>query len=93
MIKKKEAFLNGFDQGAFSGVRRFSDPRFPHEIAQILPGEYFVSNEPKVVYTVLGSCPSACVIDPVTKIGGMNYFMLPVPKEKKVHDSWGESGR
>jgi chemotaxis protein CheD len=76
----------------FAHVRRMRDSRFPHEIAAILPGEFFVSAEPMIVYTVLGSCVSACIRDPVTGIGGMNHFMLPAPKEGGS-DSWGESTR
>ena len=53
------------------------DRRFPYEIASILPGELFVSKEPMIVYTVLGSCISACIRDPVVGVGGMNHFMLP----------------
>ena len=45
----------------FSHIRRMRDTRFPHEIAAILPGEFFVSPDPMIVYTVLGSCVSACV--------------------------------
>lgn len=80
------------DSETFSHIRRVRDHRFPHEVAQILPGEYFVSKEPMVVYTVLGSCISVCVLDPVLRIGGMNHFMLPAPKNSQ-HDSWGESAR
>jgi chemotaxis protein CheD len=76
----------------FSHIRRMRDDRFPHEIASILPGEFFVSRDPMIVYTVLGSCISACIRDPVAGVGGMNHFMLPEPKEK-AHDSWGESTR
>lgn len=76
----------------FSHVRRMRDTRFPHEIASILPGEFFVSREPMVVYTVLGSCISACIRDPIVGVGGMNHFMLPEPKEGG-NDSWGESTR
>jgi len=68
------------------------DARFPHPIAQLLPGDYFASRAPMVVYTVLGSCISACIMDPVLKIGGMNHFMLPEPKLGR-HASWGESTR
>ncbi|MBH0201223.1 MAG: chemoreceptor glutamine deamidase CheD [Nitrospira sp.] len=68
------------------------DSRFPYEIASILPGEYFVSREPMIVYTVLGSCISACIRDPIAEVGGMNHFMLPKPKEGGS-DSWGESTR
>jgi chemotaxis protein CheD len=76
----------------FAHIRRMRDSRFPHEIASILPGEFFVSSDPMIVYTVLGSCISACIRDPVAGVGGMNHFMLPEPREK-AHDSWGESTR
>lgn len=76
----------------FAHIRRMRDNRFPYEIASILPGEFFVSRDPMIVYTVLGSCISACIRDPVAGVGGMNHFMLPEPKEK-AHDSWGESTR
>lgn len=79
-------------RNAFAHIRRMRDNRFPHEIASIFPGEFFVSREPMVVYTVLGSCISACIRDPVVGVGGMNHFMLPEPKEA-AHDSWGESTR
>ena len=77
---------------AFAHIRRMRDQRFPYEIASILPGEYFVSVEPMIVYTVLGSCVSACIRDPVAGVGGMNHFMLPQPKQAGT-DSWGESTR
>jgi chemotaxis protein CheD len=77
----------------FPHVRRLRDERYPHEIASILPGEYFVSREPMIVYTVLGSCVSACVRDPLAGVGGMNHFMLPVPGGDGRSDSWGASGR
>lgn len=73
----------------FAHIRRMRDNRFPHELASILPGEFFVSREPMVVYTVLGSCISACIRDPVAGVGGMNHFMLPEPKEHQSGDSWG----
>lgn len=76
----------------FAHIRRMRDSRFPHEIASILPGEFFVSREPMIVYTVLGSCISACIRDPIVRVGGMNHFMLPEPNEA-AHDSWGESTR
>jgi len=53
----------------FAHIRRMRDDRFPHEIASILPGEFFVSRDPMIVYTVLGSCISACIRDPVAGVG------------------------
>ncbi len=82
------------DTENFSHIRRMRDSRFPHEIASILPGEFFVSREPMIVYTVLGSCISACIRDPIAGVGGMNHFMLPAPKAFSSGDSWaGESTR
>jgi chemotaxis protein CheD len=77
----------------FSHIRRMQDARCPHEIAVILPGEYFVSTTPMIVYTVLGSCISVCIRDPLAGVGGMNHFMLPAPKGDGRSDSWGESAR
>lgn len=77
----------------FRHIRRIQDPRFPHEIAAIMPGEHFVSAAPMIVYTVLGSCVSACIRDPVLNIGGMNHFMLPAPDGDYGSDSWADSGR
>jgi chemotaxis protein CheD len=42
----------------------------------IEPGEFFVSNQPIVLSTLLGSCIAACLYDPVHRIIGMNHFLL-----------------
>ena len=81
--------MPAIDTETFSHIRRMHDRRFPYEIACILPGEFFVSREPMVVYTVLGSCISAWIRDPIVGVGGMNHFMLPAPKEHQSGDSWG----
>lgn len=44
---------------------------------RIGPGEWAVSTEGETIVTVLGSCVSACMFDPVRRVGGMNHFMLP----------------
>ncbi len=46
----------------------------------INPGEYYVSREPEVISTLLGSCVAACVFDPVNRVFGMNHFLLPYSK-------------
>lgn len=45
--------------------------------ATIHIGGVFASRAPAIVRTVLGSCVSACLFDPLTSVGGMNHFMLP----------------
>jgi len=42
----------------------------------IEPGEYYVSRQPEVISTLLGSCVAACLFDPVNRVFGMNHFLL-----------------
>ena len=42
------------------------------------PGLIFAQKEACVITTVLGSCISVCLWDPVSKAGGMNHYMLPL---------------
>lgn len=46
----------------------------------IIQGENYVSGEPDlVISTLLGSCVSVCLQDPVGRVGGMNHFLLGEP--------------
>lgn len=40
------------------------------------PGEYFVTDADLIISTLLGSCVSACLWDPVNRVAGMNHFLL-----------------
>ncbi len=40
------------------------------------PGNLIASNEGRTVTTVLGSCISVCLWDPVLRSGGINHYML-----------------
>ena len=51
--------------------------RFGKKIHIIKPGEYKVSASDDMIGTLLGSCVSVCLHDPVRKVSGMNHFMLP----------------
>ena len=54
--------------------------RTPGEDYRILvvQGEYVVTDDPHaVLVTLLGSCVSACMRDPVSGVGGLNHFLLP----------------
>jgi len=61
----------------FEDIRRYFDSGECAWIAQVLPGDYYVTTAPEVITTVLGSCVSACVRDPVIGVAGLNHFMLP----------------
>jgi chemotaxis protein CheD len=64
-------------QPGFEHIRRYWDGERQCWIARLMPGEYYVCGDDEAIVTVLGSCVSACIRDPVRKIGGMNHFMLP----------------
>lgn len=53
------------------------DSKLKTQIMTIFAGEYYISSSKEVISTVLGSCVSVCLYDPVNKVGGMNHFMLP----------------
>jgi chemotaxis protein CheD len=78
------------DQNAAAAGRRFFDAASDAWIVKVLPGEFYLTNKPdEVLLTVLGSCVSACIRDPIAAVGGMNHFMLPQHKS----GSWGDELR
>jgi chemotaxis protein CheD len=68
----------------FEGIKSFWDSQHNLFSARILPGEYYVACGEEIITTVLGSCVSACIRDPIVGVGGMNHFMLP---EGAKHES------
>ncbi|WP_319557956.1 chemoreceptor glutamine deamidase CheD [Thiomicrorhabdus sp.] len=62
-------------------MQRSTDPIEGIETVKILPGEFYVTRANERIETVLGSCISACVRDPIAGVGGMNHFMLPVDRK------------
>ncbi|HFE53493.1 MAG TPA: hypothetical protein ENK07_08615 [Bacteroidetes bacterium] len=58
-------------------MRRTHNDRFKRDVVDIVAGEYYVTREPEIVTTLLGSCVATCLFDPEAGVGGMNHFMLP----------------
>jgi chemotaxis protein CheD len=56
---------------------RYFDREFQLEAVRIQPGQYHAMAGEGAISTVLGSCVSTCLWDPLQRIGGMNHFMLP----------------
>lgn len=46
----------------------------------LYPGQIFVSREPAIITTILGSCAALCLWDRRKRIGGMNHYLLPEGK-------------
>jgi chemotaxis protein CheD len=75
----------------FDGNKRFFDRDANIPVIKIISGECYVSQENEMIATILGSCISACIRDPLIKVGGMNHFLLPGDDVTDAHLS--ESGR
>lgn len=56
---------------------QYFDREFQVDAVKILPGQYHAARGSGTITTVLGSCVSTCLWDPLERIGGMNHFMLP----------------
>ena len=52
-------------------------------------GQLHVASAPTAITTVLGSCVSVCLYDPVAKIGGMNHYLLPLHVERDRSPRFG----
>lgn len=79
---------SGVEVGGDREVRRYFDPDFRATAIKVLPGEHYVTGDAEeMLVTVLGSCISACIRDPVAKVGGMNHFMLP----GEARGGWGHA--
>lgn len=75
----------------FSFINRYWDKVNNTFTAKILPGEFYVTTHHELITTVLGSCVSACIRDPIFGIGGMNHFMLPLEGENSS-TAWKNAG-
>ncbi|WP_196137325.1 chemoreceptor glutamine deamidase CheD [Aliikangiella sp. G2MR2-5] len=77
----------------FNHINRYWDKKTGKPTAKILPGEFYVTGHDELITTVLGSCISACIRDPVIGIGGMNHFMLPIQNENMAITNLSEAAR
>jgi chemotaxis protein CheD len=70
----------------------YFDREFQIVSVKIQPGQYYAASGEGSISTVVGSCVSTCLWDPVRRIGGMNHFMLPGEPSAKA-SPWGLSAR
>lgn len=71
----------------------YYDRLFDTDAAKIGPGEYYYTDQDMLIVTVLGSCISACIRDPIAGVGGMNHFMLPQGAKADMDNPVSESMR
>lgn len=51
-------------------------------------GDLVVRSTPVRMSTVLGSCVSVCLYDPLRRCGGMNHFLVPRGGQTAIHGEW-----
>ena len=70
----------------------YLDREFGMQAVKILPGQWHAARGDVAITTVLGSCVSTCLWDPLERIGGMNHFMLP-GDGASAQSAWADSAR
>ncbi|WKA29838.1 chemoreceptor glutamine deamidase CheD [Bradyrhizobium roseum] len=66
------------ENASATGSRKYRDPRFDAVAVKVFPGDHYVTSVvDEMLVTILGSCVTACIRDPLAGVGGMNHFMLP----------------
>ncbi|HLN24736.1 MAG TPA: chemoreceptor glutamine deamidase CheD [Patescibacteria group bacterium] len=66
---------------------RYFDPSFRIHVVKVLPCQlYFTRQTDEMIATILGSCVSACVRDPVAQVAALNHFMLPETAQPRSAD-------
>jgi chemotaxis protein CheD len=60
-----------------TGNLPYFDQQFKLPAVKLFPGDYIATQTPKLLVTLLGSCVSVCMRDPVNGVCGMNHFLLP----------------
>ncbi len=58
-------------------MKKGYDPSLEINVTTIFPGEFYATCQTELITTLLGSCISVVLIDPVNSVCGMNHFMLP----------------
>lgn len=71
---------------------QYLDREFGLPAVKILPGQWHAARGDVAITTVLGSCVSTCLWDPIERIGGMNHFMLP-GDGVNTQSAWADSAR
>ena len=77
-LAPKATAPRGLSEGTHPPPLMTSDEQnWEPQTCYLKPAELVVCQFPTRITTVLGTCVAVCLFDPVTKIGGMNHYMLP----------------
>ena len=73
----------------YDGPKRYYDQNLEQVVVKLMTGDCYVTDQPdEMLVTILGSCISVCMRDPVAGVAGMNHILLPgnVKEQKKKGD-------
>ncbi len=76
----------------FEAIHRYMDRRDDEVVAELRPGDFYVTKRGERIITILGSCVAACVRDVKVGVGGMNHFLLP-NVSRSAPGSWSDAAR
>jgi chemotaxis protein CheD len=76
MTRKSHASLFRPERG-FESVHHHWDHGAQAWVVHLMAGEYYLTSGAEIIATVLGSCVSTCIRDPMSGWASMNHFMLP----------------
>jgi chemotaxis protein CheD len=78
----------------YDGSKRYYDQVSEVTVVKLFSGDCYTSEKSgEMIMTILGSCISTCIRDPILRIGGMNHFLLPGNNEGSTIDKMSESAR
>lgn len=81
-------------EGFYSHSGRQFDAREGLYAIKIFSGDCYVTPaHDEMLVTILGSCVTACVRDPLAGVGGMNHFLLPGDEGGSVRLADGDAAR
>lgn len=94
MVENLHLAFRGRKELGYHTVRITFDKGYMKEKVILEPGEYHTADNDRVIYTILGSCVSVCLMDTSTGIAGMNHFMLPegVGRSELINSNSGRYG-
>ena len=73
---------SSFDGELEKPAKRYFDARQGVTVVKLYSGDCYIAEQPgEMLVTILGSCVAACIRDPITRVGGMNHFLLPAADE------------
>lgn len=67
-------------------LNRFYHQQKQMHMVRVKPGGVYCTQKRELISTGLGSCVSACMWDPLMKVGGMNHFLLPFDSVSERED-------